>query len=239
MLRFKIHLCIILAIVFGWGSHLFPQSGKDVGQQIWIDVNPAYQINPTLRLYGDVGMRKEIGNNGWWRLVFRPTFRIKLGGIFYYTSGIGNFFTFNQIIDNRWEFRPFQGLTFKWPNWKIPLNHYFRLEERFDFNTNSWDSKNSLRFRYKLSLSYRWAARRQKYRYWQATLGAEAFATLTGQQGQFQEQTRVTIGLDRSMRRDLHFRFELTWQKEDIFFLTGDNVSNLYFRFRYTKSWGG
>lgn len=213
------------------------QSGNDLATQIWADVNPAYFIDPDLKVFGDIGARRKTGDDGWWRLVVRPSFRTKLGGRFYFTFGIGNFFTFNEVISDRWEFRPFQGLDFVWPRGRVPLRHYFRMEERYDYNLTTGDVKTSLRGRYKISVSYRFAARLHD-RFWQATASAEVFATFDGEQGQMREQSRVTVGLDRSFSRDIHYRFELTWQQDGSVINADENVHNLYFRFRITKKWG-
>jgi hypothetical protein len=62
--------------------------------------------------------------------------------------------------------------------------------------------------------------------------------TLWGQEGQFQEQSRVTLGLDRSYALDLHIRFEITWQQEKLFFSKNELISDIYFRFRMYKKWG-
>ena len=140
-------------------------------------------------------------------------------------------------MNNRWEIRPFQGVSFTWPQGRIPLRHYIRFEERFDFNTTTWNSVNSMRVRYQLTISHRWSAI-QPGRYWQVSSTGEVFYTLSGKQGQFQEQARVTLGIDRSFRYDLHFRFEITWQQERMFFNTKESVSDIYFRFRYTYRWG-
>jgi hypothetical protein len=227
----------ILLLVVGINETTHAQSQSGVSKQIWIDVNPSYFINPHFEIFGDIGARKEIENDGWWRFVVRPSIRTWLGGRFYLTAGIGNFFTFNEIIENRWELRPFQGLEFNWPRWKTPLHHYIRLEERFDFNTETWNSKNSVRLRYRLNISYRWGAH-QPGRFWQATASGEAFYTLLGEQGQFQEQARATLGLDRSFAYDLHFRMEITWQQERLFFNTNESISDIYFRIRFNKAWG-
>jgi hypothetical protein len=213
------------------------QSSEGIRKQIWIDMNPHYYLNPKTKIYGDLGVRREVEKSGWWRLVVRPSYRTWLGGRFYLTAGLGNFLTFNDIIDNRWEVRPFQGLQFNWPQWKTPLNHYIRLEERFDFNLNTWKSQNSGRIRYKLGISHRWAAL-QPGRFWEVNAHMEAFYTFIGKQGQFQEQARATIGLDRSFDREVHLRFEITWQQERLFFDAKQSVSDIYFRLRYTRSWG-
>lgn len=235
MYKAVLYILVVWFVLLSYPAH--GQSGNDVSRQIWVDVNPAWYFSPESKLFGDIGFRKEFENNGWLRFVIRPSIQTWLGGRFYFTAGIGNFFTRNEAIENRWEVRPFQGLSFNWPRWKAPLNHYFRLEERFDFNTSTWESKNSIRLRYRLQISYRWSAL-QPGKFWQASLATEAFGTLAGQQGQFQEQVRVTAGLDRSYAYDLHFRIEITWQQEKLFFSPGEYISDIYFRFRFTRSWG-
>ena len=227
---------ILLMLIF-WTGIKQAQSEVNISRQIWLDANPAYYFTPHQQIYGDIGIRRELENKGWWRLVVRPSFRAWLGSIFYLSAGVGNFFTYNETIENRWEIRPFQGLNFRWPRWQTPVSHYIRLEERFDFNVKSWQSKNSMRLRYQLGTSYRWAAL-QPGRFWQATANMEAFLTLTGQQGQFQEQARATLGLDRSYANDLRIRFEVTWQQERLFFNTSENASDIYFRFRVYRNWG-
>ena len=114
--------------------------------------------------------------NGIWIAV---SSRQSLGGRFYFSAGLGNFFTFNEIISDRREIRPFQGISFNWLRWITPVNHYIRLEKRFDFNLKTWSSQNPARIRYKLGISYRWAAI-QPGRFWQATANAEAFYTFLG-----------------------------------------------------------
>ena len=166
-------------------SPVLSQSDGGVTEQVWADFNPAYFFNPHTKIYGDAGLRWEINTDDWWRLVVRPSLSTRISGRFYFTAGLGNFYTFNEIIADRHELRPFQGLKFKWPMWKTPLSHYICLEERFDFNTDTWNSRVSLRLRYKLDVSYRWGAVRPG-RFWQVTGGAEGFLTLAGEQGQFQ-----------------------------------------------------
>ena len=228
--------CGLMLVAFA--SPAWSQSDTELSEQIWIDVNPSYYFDPHKKLYGSVGVRKELEDDGWWRLVIQPRYRTKATRRLFLSAGLDNMFTFNPSTANQWELRPFQGLDLAWPRGELPLRHRFRLEERFDFNTETWSTKTSLRLRYKLSAHYRFAAA-QYDRFWQISAGGEAFFTIAGTEGQFQERSRLTFGVDRSLDRDIHFRFELTWQYESPLFEDGDDTgSSLYFRFRLMKSWG-
>ena len=47
-------------------TSVIAQSQSDISKQIWIDFNPSYLFSPGLELFGDIGTRKEIENDGWW-----------------------------------------------------------------------------------------------------------------------------------------------------------------------------
>ena len=214
------------------------QEDSDVGQQLWIDVNPTYFFNPDLKLYGDIGTRTQLNGEEWWRLVIRPSVRKRIKGTFHVGGGLGSFYTFNPIIADRWEIRPFQGVDIDWPRGKkVSLHHYVRLEERFDLNTETWSALVSIRLRYQFSIKFKWAAF-VPGRYWQLSASGEGFLTLSGEQGQFQESSRATLGLDRSFNRDHHARLEITWQNQTWFFDPDVEISDIYFRIRFAKSWG-
>ena len=172
-------------------------ASTDVSPQLWLDYNPSHSLSPRVDLYGDVGVRRELQNKGWWRLVVRPGMAVQVGH-YRIAAGVGNFFTFNQLMTNRWELRPFQGVYVVWPSGRLAFEHFVRLEERFDFNTETWDSFDSLRLRYQLRISYRWGAYRPG-RTWKLTGTMEPFLTLAGQQGQQREEVRATIGVERTV----------------------------------------
>ena len=68
-------------------------------------------------------------------------------------GGIGTFFTINVEDVNTFELRLWQGFKLNWREFKtIRFNHYFRLEERFNFPANSWTLEFNLRMRYRLAL---------------------------------------------------------------------------------------
>ncbi len=210
-------------------------TAQETSKQLWVDYDPSWWVANKVELFGDVGLRREIESDGWWRLVVRPSVRVPYHFLLL-SAGIGNFFTVNQIIDDRWEIRPFQGISVVWPNRSVSLDHYLRLEERFDFNTNTWNSLNSLRIRYRLRATYRWAALVEE-RYWTVTSSGEGFVTLAGEQGQQREQVRVTAGIERNFSHERRLRFEITWQQESWFFDPNENIDDIFFRLRFYRRW--
>jgi hypothetical protein len=211
------------------------QNESSASKQLWIDYDPSLWVSEKVELYGDLGLRWELKEDGFWRLVVRPGVRVPVGA-FRLTGGIGNFFTLNDSISDRWEIRPFQGVSTVWPNWLISFNHYLRLEERIDFDTETWTALTSLRARYRLRATYRFAAL-QKDKYWTLTASGEGFVTVAGEQGQQREQVRLTAGIERSMQDTRRFRFEISWQQQELFFLPSENVDDIFFRFRVYHGW--
>jgi hypothetical protein len=215
-----------------------PDVETEVSPQIWVDYNPSIYLTPKLNLFGDVGFRTELQSGGWWRLLLRANAMYSLSNSLRIGGGLQNFFTFNDEIDNRWELRPWQGADLVWPRWRVPLDHRLMFEERFDFNTATWEMRAALRLRYRLRATFRWDAV-QEDRYWRALASTEVFMNLAGQQGQFREQVRLSAGIERSFRWTLRLRFEVAWQKEgEAFFIGRGDVSDIFFRFRIYQNWG-
>ena len=207
------------------------QATAETSEQIWIDFNPSLWPSENVELFGDIGARTEIGDDAWWRFVLRPSIAAPIGA-FRLTAGFGNFITVNNVIDDRWEVRPFQGISAVWPDRRLSLEHYVRLEERFDLNTSSWSSLNSLRLRYQLLATYRWSAI-QADRTWSIVGIGEGFLKLAGEEGLQREQVRVTAGIQRDVRGGRSIRFELSWQQENLFFRRDQTIDEVFLRIRY------
>ncbi len=213
------------------------QSQDEVRPQLWLDSNPAWRATPRLEVYGDLGARTELEADGWWRFIARPSVRYQLHRNVRLSGGVGSFFTWNDVIANRWEIRPWQGVSLTRPRNPLPLEHFLRFEEQFDFNTRTWESLNSLRMRYRLRTYLEWAAIRPD-RYWRVMGSVEGFLTLAGEQGQFREQFRLSLGLERSYRPGIRTRFDVTWQKEGDLFGDG-SIDDLFLRIRVFTGFGG
>ena len=209
-------------------------AAEDRSDQIWLDYNPSWTLSPKVTIGGDVGVRKVLGSHEWSRLVLRPGVDIPVK-FFTLKAGLGNFFTFSDYIDNRWEIRPYQGAGWVWPRLGVNFDHLARLEERFDFNTVTWNSVNSLRGRYRLRARYQFATVRSD-RFWRAFGSGEFFVKLAGTEGVQREQFRVTVGMERSFSLKSRIRLQITWQQEELFFLPSDSVNEIYFRIRFYQN---
>ena len=203
----------------------------DVSPQLWADFNPSWRRSPKFEVYSDIGVRKEIGSStALWRFVVRPSVRYSPSRDVRISGGIGNFLTVNDVIANRYEFRPWQGVSLTWPRSPLVFEHFVRLEEIFDFNTRTWESLNSLRGRYRLRGSYDWAPGGPG-RYWRIMGSIEGFLTLVGESGQSRELVRLTVGLERGHRDGRRTRLDATWQKEARMF-GGGTVDDIFLRLR-------
>jgi len=228
-------LCLVVFVMLVGVPRTISAQDDDVSEQIWLDYNPMWALPSSLELYGDVGVRTELGEQGWGRVVVRPTIRGPVGQ-FRWSGGIGGFFTGNESVANRFEIRPFQGIAATWPRRRIfHLEHYVRLEERFEWETDTWSLDASLRFRYRFQTRYSFSGPLENAA-WQVLLHAEVFATVAGNAGQFDEKVRIGVGLERAFGAAWRARLDLTWQKVGTLF-SGAPSEDLYVRVRIFQNW--
>ena len=228
-------LCVaVFVMLFSVAGPVSAQD-DDVSQQIWVDYNPVWALRDSLQLYGDAGIRTELGQQGWGKIVLRPGIRGSVGK-FRWSGGIGGFYTANESAPDGLEIRPFQGITATWPRRRlIHIEHYVRLEERFEWETDEWRSDVSLRFRYRLQTRYSFSGPLENAQ-WQVLLHGEAFITLAGNAGQFDEKWRIGAGLELAMGAAWRSRLDLTWQKVGAPF-SGASADDLYIRVRVFQRW--
>ena len=160
MINTKIQLLVLLI----FSAHLLIAQDfedKSITEQIWLDYNPEYSLSERVDLYGGLGARTVFPNE-WYRFFIEPTVRYKrpkfiLKDLYYKEElhfGIRFFFTTNKSFSNRLEIRPFQGYKLKWPNRpRVVIQHYVRLEERFDLETANWVNTFGLRLRYQAKMT--------------------------------------------------------------------------------------
>ena len=213
MIKKNIRLSLIL-IFSGYLLYAQDVEDKSTTEQIWLDYNPDFSLSEKVDLYGDIGARTVFPNE-WYRFVVGPSVRYKrpkliLKDLYYKEElhfGIKFYFTANKSFSNRLEIRPFQGYKLNWPNRPlIVLQHYVRLEERFDIETDNWINTFGLRLRYraKLTLKFKgdWISFNKGL---YLPVSMELFWNLKGVQ-QFNDVVRIAPGIG--------YEFSPTWKAE-------------------------
>ncbi len=221
-------------------------ASEEIGRQVKLEIVPQWYSKEKIKVYGQISVRKEFHKNDWIKYVVKPSIAYALDDSWSLRTGLGLLYTDNNDINNveiadRFEIRPFQGIKYNYginERWNVDV--YGRLEERFDFNTDTGNSVNSLRLRLRLRAVYRFNAYRPG-RYYRALVSWEAFSTSSAETHQMDEKYRFSLGLERSFNNNQKGRLELTFENQD-YFLTKDDgkiqYNQIYLSVRYYPTWG-
>ena len=221
---------LFLLILIG-SSLVYTQNSKTEKIHSWFDFNGSYKFNEQWKAYGDVGYRIVFINKKFHRLYIRPSVSFRLNPILIVHGGIGLFSTFDKE-NTLWEFRPFQGIEIMWPIvFSIPLNHYFRFEERF-FSGNTINTF-LFRGRYRLATAIQFNQTKTE-NYFYAPIQLEWFVNY-GSDIDFQlNEFRGVIGLgyviDNSWKVELNTIFQNVSASKDLF-----SFNDIVLRFRIFK----
>ena len=240
----KKNILLSLLLIFS-GYLLYAQDDegdedKILTQQIWLDYNPSFSLSEKVDVYGEIGARTVFPNE-WYRFVVGPSVRYKRPNLIfkklYYKEelhfGIRFFFTANKSFPNRLEIRPFQGYKLYWPNRpRIVLQHYIRLEERFDIETSNWVNTFGIRVRYraKLTLKFKgdWLSFSDGL---YLPVSIEAFWNLKGVQ-QFNDVVRITPGIGYEFSELWKAEFDLSYHYTKNTVEDNFATNDIVFRFR-------
>lgn len=194
---------LLLLVLPGYLLYSQDTEEKSRTEQIWLDYNPTYTLSEKLDIYSAVSARTVFPNE-WYQFDIGTSVRyLRPKLIFkklYYKEelhfGIKFFFTLNRDNSNRLEIRPFQGYRLLWPNRpKIVIQHFVRLEERFDIRTSDWVNTFGIRLRYMVELMFKfrgdWISFAEGL-YLPASM--EFFWNLKGAK-QFNDVVRITPGI--------------------------------------------
>ena len=113
-------------------------------------------------------------------------------------SNLSKFGILVKSESNRLEIRPFQGFKLMWPNRpRIIIQHYVRLEERFEINTANWENTFGLRIRYQAEMIFflkgDWLSFNKGF---YIPVSLELFWNLIGTK-QFNDAARIIPGIGR------------------------------------------
>jgi len=204
-----------------------------INQQIWIDFYPHYYRTDKLEYYGDTGYRTMINKNSWSRVYVRPSIRYHQSEKWEFQGGFGFFYIFNISNIDQFEFRPWQGVQFNGPSFRRwSFKNSLKLEERWSFLTDTWNTNFEFRLRFKVSgkvsLTDKWAI----------PFYGEAFMPLTGKIDElFQNQGRAGVGLSYKANKDWKFAFLMNWQRSKAGQGEEVNVSDYVYQIKIIKNW--
>ena len=223
---------LILAPLF---LHAQNEEDRIIDNQIWADYYQYYYIKPNWQFYGDAGVRTVVDKWSWFMIYARPSIRWKKHELWELHGGVGVIQTFNVDDVNTFEIRPWQGIRVNWPTFKpIRFNHYFRLEERFNFPTDTWTLEFNLRIRYKFALNVPIYTFENK-----SKLFLIAYVEFFGNIGQqltekFSNRSRFAFGAGYKMNDtwtfEAHFVSQFSRTMEEDLFKTSDRLFQIKVR---------
>jgi hypothetical protein len=194
------------------------QQESSINVQPWFDITLFNEFSDRIEYYGDGGYRRILGVElPWNRYYIRPAVKYSPASWLGIRMGVALFFTENTGIPNILELRPWQGVSIGWPNFKrLRFSHYFRLEERIIYPTDTWDNSFDLRFRYQLSVRIQPNIRKRvKYVYF--PIFGELFANqYEGQAGildVYRNEGRIGVGLGYVFNSRLSGTFSFIFQR--------------------------
>jgi len=213
-------IIFIVCMIIPAGLLSQEDEGRIINNQLWGNYYQYYNFKPDWQFYGDAGLRSVLEEWTWFTAVVRPSIRWKKHQLWELHGGLGLFFTMDKEDVNTFEIRPFQGVRVNWPVFRsIKFNHYFRLEERFNFPTDTWVLEFSFRIR------YRFALRANIYTFPdKSNIFLPASIEFFGNIGQqitekFSNRSRLSLGAGYKMNDQWTFEFHFVAQ----FSRTGDD----------------
>lgn len=213
-------------------------------RQLSLEAYPQWLSNDDYTVQGNVGVERELEDNGWAQYYLKPSGTYALDHNWAVHGGVGGYFRNYEETENRWEIRPFLGVShyYRWSeNWTG--SSYFRAEERYFKYTGDEESENFLRLRFRLRASYTFNPLSVEYAWHRFTVGAEGFRSNnseTNVEDTYDFETRVVLGLERSLSQRKKIRFELGWQYQSPpDELSAAEVNTVYFKIKYYPVWGG
>lgn len=137
-------------------------ANAQVDNQLWLDYNLTVPVTNTnkftyggdagWRRGGDIGLGKLITNTDFNQIIFRPTARYRFNQIISLGAGLGGFFTFNNDLDNIYEFRLQEEVNVRWPDLSVVAFYYrVRFDQRF-FYFEDIPNEQSGRVRYLIGI---------------------------------------------------------------------------------------
>ncbi len=216
-------------------------------RQLAIEVYPQWLSTEDYTVQGNIGIEKEFQSNSWTQYYVKPSATYALDNNWALHGGLGGYYKDYQESQNRWEIRPYIGVSHYYP-WtdKWRLGSYLRAEERYYYYTGDEENTNTTRLRFRIRSSYTFDSH-SFMSYWNKfTVGAEVFRSQDiddnsiNVDDNYNFETRITLGLERKLDSQRKLRFELSGRYQSSpDQLSSTSASTIYFKIKYYPVWGG
>jgi hypothetical protein len=232
----------IFFFIFWLQSFLY---ATEEAKELIFEIYPQWYSNEDYVLQDNAGIQKDYGGNDRTIFYVKPSVIYSLTDTWSFTGGLGLYYTkFKEGDDNK-ELRPFLGIghfipiTEKWI-----LSSYFRAEERLQTDALTEETQETLRLRLRLRTSYMLNPLTKENSWHKIMFGVEGFKSFVDEvnveiQDNYNTETRITLGAERSLEKKNKVRFEVTWKyQEGPQYLIGGDINTVYFKLQYFPIWG-
>jgi hypothetical protein len=129
----------------------FSFAQEETDFQTWTDFTTLYHINDKWIYNGDYGIRGLVSDVNWTQAYIHPAVIYRVRAKLRFRGGVRFIFSEEADQSNTFEIRPWQGIRILWPDFDFMIiDHYFRIEERLTWETQSGGFDGNIRLRYRL-----------------------------------------------------------------------------------------
>jgi len=178
-------------------------------------------------------------NSTWNRISFKPSFGYRLNNRIKLDGGVGLYYVFGDLEENRFEISPWQGVSLNWPHWdRLRFIHSFKFEERFSFQTNNdWSSSFGFRMRLKTAGEIK-ICRQCKGSYWNIPFHAEFFQSMHNDIKElFKDKRRFGLGIGYVIPKNWAITFQFILQGSEFEGSNNYTISDNVFQLKFLKLW--
>jgi len=216
---------------------------NDSAQQVSLEFYPKWYSQDNISIQGNIGVKKLFQDQNWVTYYAKPSTTYALDHNWALHGGLGFYYTSNKIFNNTREWRPFLGLShFTNFNDKWGISSYFRTEERFYYTLGSGNRSRTTRLRLRFRNSYTFHPLSEADTWHKITLDLEGFRGFNEEESlalNYDYESRVTLGAERSLSNNRKVRFELAWKyKSQATQILDSDINTIFFKIQYFPSWG-
>lgn len=237
----KITISLLLVLCFASSA----LQANDKEKEFVLEVYPQWYSNDDYTVQGNIGIDSEFQQNGWTEYYVSPSAAYALDNNWALHGGLGGYYKDYRDDQNRWEVRPYVGVSHYYP-WteQWTLSSYFRAEERYYFYTGDEDSTNTTRLRFRVRAAYTLDPDFVFSSWNKLTVDVEGFKSANSNQNttdddNYDYETHLILGMERRLDNESKLRFELGWKyKSKPSQASTSSVNTVYFKLKYYPVWG-